>query len=243
MMENIPEQISDLLTIDPATTDLNHAENEDNLAALDEEKIIKQAPRVIDAQNAFLITEAMNSVIWGADWNIKPFWQGTGFRARKLKRRDIAGKTGTTNQSKDAWFSGFSRRLVTTSWIGFDDHSRNLGRSAYNNNLGKNQIVGTEFGAKSAQPAWILFMAQALKELEVEPFEPPENIVSVRIDKATGKLTTKTDRSSQFEYFKVGTEPTEYVTQDNSGDILDGDIFNETNNKVKKEEPEEEDIF
>jgi len=200
-----------------------------------EEKPINHAPRVITAQNAFLIGQALNSVIWGADWNTKPYWQGTGFRARKLGRRDIAGKTGTTNQSKDAWFSGFTRRLVTTSWIGFDDHQRNLGRTTYNNNLTKNQIVGSEFGAKSAQPAWITFMQSALPLFTEETFEPPVDIVSVRIDKTTGKLTTKTDRSSEFEYFIAGTEPTEYVTEDNSSDILDG--------SVDDEEEEEEELF
>ncbi len=178
------------------------------------------APRVISEQNAFLITQALNSAIWGADWSVKNGWQGTGWRARALKRRDIAGKTGTTNEGKDAWFSGFSRRLVTTSWIGFDDPSRNLGKSVYNNNLGKNQITGTEAGAKSAQPAWISFMKTALTDLPMEPFEPPANIVSVRIDKATGKLSAKTNKSSEFEYFQVGTAPTEYVSQDNSADIF-----------------------
>ena len=192
-----------------------------------EDKPINHAPRVISAQNAFLMGQALNSVIWGADWNTKPYWQGTGFRARKLGRRDIAGKTGTTNQSKDAWFSGFTRRLVTTSWIGFDDHQRNLGRTTYNNNLTKNQIVGSEFGAKSAQPAWITFMQSALPLFTEETFEPPVDIVSVRIDKTTGKLTTKTDRSSEFEYFITGTEPTEYVTEDNSSDILDGSVDDE----------------
>ena len=192
-----------------------------------EDKPINHAPRVISAQNAFLMGQALNSVIWGADWNTKPYWQGTGFRARKLGRRDIAGKTGTTNQSKDAWFSGFTRRLVTTSWIGFDDHQRNLGRTTYNNNLTKNQIVGSEFGAKSAQPAWITFMQSALPLFTEETFEPPVDIVSVRIDKTTGKLTTKTDRSSEFEYFIAGTEPTEYVTEDNSSDILDGSVDDE----------------
>ncbi len=200
----------------------------------DEPVIINKAERVISAQNAFLVTEALNSAIWGADWNIKPFWQGTGFRARVLKRRDIAGKTGTTNQAKDAWFSGFSRRLVTTSWIGFDNPSRNLGQSTYNSNLDKEQITGKEFGAKSAQPAWINFMKTALTELPVEPFEPPQALMSVRIDKASGKLSTKTDRSSEFEYFELGTAPTEYISQDHSSEILDGN---------NNEEDSEEDIF
>jgi penicillin-binding protein 1A len=189
-----------------------------------------KAERVISQQNAFLVTQALNAVIWGADWNIKPFWQGSGWRAKALKRRDIAGKTGTTNQSKDAWFSGFSRRLVTTSWIGFDDPGRNLGRTRSNSNIIKKQIFGAEAGALSAQPAWINFMEVALKDYPEESFDQPVDIVSVRIDKTTGKLTNKTDKTSYFEYFQLGTAPTEYVTQDNSGEILDGsDDANETN--------------
>lgn len=183
---------------------------------------IKQASRIISPQNAFLITQALNSAIWGADWNTKHVWQGTGFRARTLKRRDIAGKTGTTNEAKDAWFSGFSRNIVTTSWIGFDDPRHILGQSVYNNNLGKNQTTGKEFGAKSAQPAWIDFMRIALADAEPEAFQPPVDIVSVRIDKTTGKLTTKTDKTSQFEYFRLGKVPTEYVTEDSSSEILSG---------------------
>lgn len=178
------------------------------------------APRAISAQNAFLITQALNSAIWGADWSVDNGWQGTGWRARSLKRRDMGGKTGTTNEAKDAWFSGFTRRLVTTSWIGFDDPSRNLGKSVYNNNLGRNQITGKEFGAKSAQPAWISFMKVALSDIDNETFEAPAEIVSVRIDKATGKLTTKTNKSSLFEYFELGTVPTEYISTDNSADIF-----------------------
>lgn len=178
------------------------------------------APRAISAQNAFLITQALNSSIWGADWTIDNGWQGTGWRARTLQRRDMGGKTGTTNEAKDAWFSGFTRRLVTTSWIGFDDPSRNLGKSVYNNNLGKNQITGKEFGAKSAQPAWISFMKVALTDIATETFETPAEIVSVRIDKATGKLTTQTNKSSLFEYFKLGTVPTEYISTDNSTNIF-----------------------
>ncbi|MDP7592193.1 MAG: penicillin-binding protein 1A [Litorilituus sp.] len=185
--------------------------------------LINSAYRAISEQNAFLIGQALNSAIWGADWSVENGWQGTGWRARTLKRRDIAGKTGTTNEAKDAWFSGFSRRLVTTSWIGFDDPSRNLGKTVSNNNLGKDQITGKEFGAKSAQPAWIDFMKIALADLPVEPFEPPAEIVSVRIDKATGKLTTKTNKTSLFEYFKIGSAPSEYLSQDNSIDIFQGE--------------------
>jgi penicillin-binding protein 1A len=181
-----------------------------------------KAARVISPQNAFLVTQALNAVIWGADWRMKPYWQGTGYRAQSLKRHDIAGKTGTTNESKDAWFSGFSRRLVTTSWVGFDNPGRNLGRTRYNSNLDKNQVTGGEAGAKSAQPAWIKFMEVALVDYPEEPFVQPVDIVSVRIDKSTGKLTNKTDKSSFFEYFQFGTAPTESASQDNSSEILDG---------------------
>ncbi len=176
---------------------------------------VNKAEQVISSQNAFLITQALNSAIWGADWSTLPNWQGTGFRARSLNRKDIAGKTGTTNEAKDAWFSGFSRRLVATSWIGFDNHSRALGQTIYNANLGSNQTTGKEFGAKSAQPPWINFMKTALSTLPEEPFQQPENILSVRIDKVSGKLTNKTDKSSTFEYFSVGSEPVDYIQQNN----------------------------
>jgi len=211
--------------IPPNTINTHSIESDQDLTpnALVDNISIQSAPRAITAQNAFLITEALTSVIWDADWSGSDGWQGTGWRARTLKRRDIAGKTGTTNEAKDAWFSGYSRRLVTTSWIGFDDPSRNLGRSVYNNNLSKNQITGKEFGARSAQPAWIDFMKVALTDLAVEPFQPPVEIVSVRIDKISGKLTTKTDKSSRFEYFRLDKAPSDYLNQDNSGDIFTGD--------------------
>ncbi len=224
------EAISEVMPLNKNVNSLNSAQQHEFSDSklpnndLSDEVLQKiSAPRAISEQNAFLIADAMTSVIWasGGDWKKGTGWNGTGWRARTLKRHDIAGKTGTTNEAKDAWFSGFSRRLVTTSWIGFDNPSRNLGKSSYNNNLGRNQITGKEFGAKSAQPAWIAFMKVALNDLPVEPFEPPAEIVSVRIDKATGKLSNKTDKTSMFEYFKVGTEPTEYVSQDNSSEIFD----------------------
>jgi penicillin-binding protein 1A len=181
------------------------------------------APSIISPQNAFLINQALNSAIWGADWSTEPGWQGTGWRAKSLKRKDIAGKTGTTNESKDAWFSGFNKDLVTTSWIGFDDPKYMLGKTLYNSNLGRNQTTGKEFGAKSAQPAWIDFMQVALANIEPQTLVPPLDIVSVRIDKATGKLTTKTDRSSRLEYFRVGNVPTEYVNKNNVEQVLSGE--------------------
>jgi penicillin-binding protein 1A len=207
-----------------------YVSNQRNLLLQDDNLPLIKAERVISSQNAFLVTQALHAAIWGFDWQVKPLWRGTGHRAQTLNRRDIAGKTGTTNQSKDAWFSGFSRRLVTTSWIGFDDPGRSLGKTIYNSNLDKDQTSGLEAGARSAQPAWIKFMEVALKDYPVEPFDQPVDIVSVRIDKSTGKLTNKTDKTSFFEYFKLGTAPTEYVTQDNSGEILNGSSTPNENN-------------
>ncbi|MGO2010510.1 MAG: penicillin-binding protein 1A [Pseudoalteromonas sp.] len=172
------------------------------------------APRIISKQNAFLIADAMNSAIWGGgSWAHKTGWSGTGWRAQSLERRDLSGKTGTTNDSIDTWFSGFNRNIMTTVWVGFDNPGNPLGRSTYNSNLDSGQISGAESGAKTAQPAWIDYMKLALKDKPEAPIEPPEGLVSVRIDLATGLLSHKNDYTSRFEYFTKGTSPTKYVLQ------------------------------
>ncbi|QSX34031.1 PBP1A family penicillin-binding protein [Shewanella avicenniae] len=182
-----------------------------------------RAKRVVSKQVAFLITDALKSVIWGGgDWNHGTGWNGTAWRASRLiKRHDIAGKTGTTNESRDTWFSGFNPTLVTTSWVGFDDHSRELGRTAWNPNAPKDQINGGESGAKTAGPAWNQFMYYALQGTPEVIIQPPEGIVSVRIDLESGKLSRKTDYTSEFEYFIQGTEPKEYAQDSNE----DSNIF------------------
>ncbi|CAK2814173.1 peptidoglycan glycosyltransferase/peptidoglycan DD-transpeptidase MrcA [Vibrio crassostreae] len=181
---------------------------------------VQYAPQVISEQNAFLVREMMYSNIWGGgDWSAGTGWNGTGWRAQPLKRRDIGGKTGTTNDSKDTWYSGYGPGMVATVWVGFDNHNRNLGRTKTNSNLGKNQITGAEAGAKTAEPAWVDFMGTALAGVPAERKEIPENIVRVRIDRETGLLTNKFDSSSMFEYFEKGTEPTEYITERFNDDI------------------------
>ncbi|WP_416307062.1 penicillin-binding protein 1A [Neptunicella sp. SCSIO 80796] len=187
---------------------------------------IRLAPQVLDSQNAFLVTDMMRTGLRAnGSWTYKTYWQGTGWRARNiLQREDLAGKTGTTNDAKDTWFSGFTPDLVATAWVGFDDMSRSLGRTSANqyllnknpeqyNWLG-NAMVGGEDGARAAQPAWIRFMQKALKDVPEKPFFIPPDIVTVRIDRTTGKLTQRTDHTSRFEYFKKGTEPTQYVRED-----------------------------
>ena len=155
------------------------------------------APRVISAQNAFLIAESMKSAIWGG-----PGWNGTAHKLKALKRRDVSGKTGTTNDVKDAWFSGFTPDLVITSWVGFDDSESVLGRSV---------TLGGESGATTALPSWQNFAELALENTPEQVPPTPTGIVSVRIDRKTGLLTQASDDSSEFEYFMQGTEPTQYA--------------------------------
>tara|TARA_Y100001956_G_scaffold81093_1_gene97762 strand:+ start:4653 stop:7139 length:2487 start_codon:yes stop_codon:yes gene_type:complete len=173
------------------------------------------APQVISEQTAFLMREMMYSNIWGGgNWREGTGWNGTGWRAQKLERRDIGGKTGTTNDSKDAWYNGYGPGMVAVAWVGFDDHTRKLGRTTPNSNLGKGQTSGAEAGAKTAQPAWVDFMRDALDGTPQVSKVIPPHIVRVRIDRDSGLLTNKFDGSSMFEYFAEGTEPTEYITNE-----------------------------
>ncbi len=181
------------------------------------------ATQVISTENAFLMREALISAIWGGgSWAHKTGWNGTGWRAaRVLKRHDIGGKTGTTNDAKDAWYTGFGPELVATSWVGFDNHSRELGKVSYNKNLGKNQITGSEFGGKTALPAWINFMQVALEGTPEKSKQVPDGIVMVRIDVETGKLSKVNNYTSRFEYFEKGTEPTSFAGSDNSSNLFE----------------------
>ena len=90
---------------------------------------------------------------------------GTGRRARTLQRKDLAGKTGTTNNQYDAWFSGFNRHLVCAAWVGFDQ-AKPLGRY--------------ETGSRAALPMWIDFMRDALAGVPESTFYKPDNIVTAR---------------------------------------------------------------
>ncbi|MGF1740768.1 PBP1A family penicillin-binding protein [Vibrio profundum] len=197
-----------------AAADSTSLQNRDELAqttpTLPE---VRYAKRVISKQNAFLVRQMMYSNIWGGgNWSKGTGWNGTGWRAQVLKRRDIGGKTGTTNDSKDTWYNGFGPNIVATSWVGFDAHSRDLGHTSSNPNLTGRQITGAESGAKTAEPAWINFMHADLQDHPEHELVLPPNIIRVRIDRATGLLTNKTDYTSRFEYFVQGTQPKEYVS-------------------------------
>ncbi len=234
---------------DNLTAQIRTPDNDGNLSNLSEpttEPLPPQAQQVISSQNAFLVTEMMRTAVTGAgSWRNKTYWQGTGWRANNiLGRKDLAGKTGTTNDVKDTWFSGFSPNLVATTWVGFDDPSRSLGRTSANRYLKQkvgeranwmgNAISGGENGAKSALPAWIRFMQVALADVPEQGKIVPENVVQVRIDRTTGKLTTRTDHTSKFEYFIAGTEPTEFI---DANDVFDPKAEEQPTNE------EEDEIF
>jgi penicillin-binding protein 1A len=137
---------------------------------------------VLDARTAYLIGSILHDVVR----------RGTGHDAMVLKRNDLAGKTGSTNDHRDAWFNGYNDDLVASVWVGFDDFS----------SLGRSNGVG-EFGAQAALPMWIEFMRTALKGVPEQPFEMPPGITTARIDKATGQLAPAGDPNSMLEVFKV----------------------------------------
>ncbi|MEP7157150.1 MAG: penicillin-binding protein 1A [Betaproteobacteria bacterium] len=122
----------------------------------------KAAERVIDPRNAFIMASMMRDVVR----------YGTAASAMSLGRHDLAGKTGTTNDHIDAWFTGFSPAMVAIAWIGYDTPT----------DLGKN-----ETGGQAALPIWMNYMAKALKGVKELPFEPPPGIVSVPLSGDVGK--------------------------------------------------------
>ena len=149
---------------------------------------VEYAPRVISGELAFLIRSALNTAIYGEQGLD---WKGTSWRmANEIKRKDIGGKTGTTNNSKVAWYAGFGANLTTAVYIGFDDNKFDLGRG--------------EAGAKSAMPAWISYMKAILKEVPERTLPTPANIVEKNIDPRSGLLSG----GGRVEYFIKGTEPT-----------------------------------
>ncbi|KLN95505.1 peptidoglycan glycosyltransferase/peptidoglycan DD-transpeptidase MrcA [Moellerella wisconsensis] len=197
------ESVEDVAQSDKPVT-VVEPQAELDIASLDDEDNKEQqyAPHVISTPLAFLIRDAMMTNIYG-----EPGWSGTGWRAARdlNNRRDIGGKTGTTNSSKDAWFSGYGPGIVATTWIGFDDNKRSLGRTA---------ASGGEAGAKSAQPIWDDFMKVVLEGVPQTMMAPPKGIISVTIDRKTGKLATGSSSSTRKEYFIEGTEPKDYAIEE-----------------------------
>jgi len=159
-------------------------------------------PEAIEPEIAYLMTNVLQDVIQ----------RGTGYGARVLNRRDLAGKTGTTNRQVDAWFSGFNRRIETTVWVGYD-MPKPL----------------NEYGGQAALPIWVEFMKTALANTPEEPLIPPEGIVSARIDPNTGLLAQPGQENAIFEVFRSDTVPTESTDENfdssRETDEDDGQLF------------------
>ena len=190
-------------------------EVETKFPVVDEIQPIVYASRVISEQNAFIMRSMMHEVVQ----------RGTAVRAKALGRGDIGGKTGTTNDQIDAWFSGFNDHLVTTSWVGFDNQ-QTLGRR--------------ETGGRAALPMWVGYMRVALDGMPESIKEQPEGLVTVRIDSETGKRATLDTVNSRFEIFREENAPAETrIVQSSDG----GEIEVATDNGAETEEEIVEDIF
>ena len=140
-----------------------------------------RADRVINKQTAFLIDSMLKDVIS----------RGTGVKAKVLNRTDLAGKTGTTNGPRDAWFSGYSPHLTITTWVGFDDNSK----------IGRN-----EYGGSAALPIWIDFAREALDGKPNIERPQPDGIVMVKVDAKTGNRVAP-NQSGIFEFFRTENVP------------------------------------
>jgi len=164
----------------------------------DEAGASAQAERVIPAPNAWLMTSMMRDVIA----------EGTGRGARELGRSDLAGKTGTTNEQKDAWFVGFNHAAATSVWVGFDDVE---------------PMGSSETGSRAALPMWKAFMRHELAGIEAQSLPQPEGLVTVRIDSETGKVTGPDNPKAIFEHFRAGNVPErESPAESDSGRSQDG---------------------
>ena len=196
---------------EPLLVEVNLAEDVDlafmqssvNGKSLDDLVPDRVAQRVVPQQNVYIMTTMMRDVVQ----------HGTGRRALALGRNDLAGKTGTTNDQQDAWFSGFNPDVVATAWVGFDT-PQTLG--------------GGEFGSTAALPMWIDYMRVALDGIPNRVYRQPRGLVSVRIDKETGELVGVGNPNAIFEIFREGHVPKRRAEDDTSPIMLGDPSVEET---------------
>ena len=143
---------------------------------------VRLAPEAITPQNAFLVQDMMRDVIR----------RGTGRKALVLGRRDLSGKTGTSNDRRDAWFGGFNGDLAAVVWVGYDDDL---------------PLGPGEEGSRTALPVWIDFARIALEGVPENQMPMPDGIVSVRIDRETGCPARAGQLNATFEVFREGHVP------------------------------------
>ena len=155
------------------------------------------APRIMDERVNYIMHTILQDVVK----------KGTARKAKKLNRDDLAGKTGTTNDQKDAWFSGYVDAMVATAWVGFDQPAT----------LGKN-----EFGSTAALPIWIDFMEIALKDVPQTQRQQPDDMVTIKIDEATGELARPGDASAVEEIFRAERTPKQMALPKTTGSDTSG---------------------
>ena len=187
--DSVTEQIEIVEKVKPTFRPLQLETGENILVTEQESQQVEDAvsrptpaPRVITEQNAYLIRSMMMDVVR----------RGTGKKAMELGRNDLAGKTGTTNEQRDAWFSGYNDEIVTSVWVGFDSHEP----------LGRNEV-----GGKAAMPIWIDYMRVALQGVPDRAPEIPEGITKARIDPDSGLLARIDNGKAIVEVFEMGSLP------------------------------------
>ena len=143
------------------------------------------AQRILDARNAFIMTTMLQDVVR----------RGTATAAMRLKRSDLAGKTGTTNDHRDAWFAGYNTHRVAVAWAGYD-RPRSMG--------------GGETGSVAALPIWMAYMERVLKDVPDQPYTMPPGIVTLPIDPKTGRVLAG-GSGGMMEFFYEEFVPTSQV--------------------------------
>lgn len=177
---------------------------------MDEPAAVKVAPRVLTPQNVYIMNSIMRDVVQ----------RGTARRAKQLGRNDIAGKTGTTNDQRDAWFSGFNPEVVTTAWVGFDN-PKTLG--------------DRETGGRAALPMWIHYMREALRGLPAQPVKRPSGLVTVRIDPETGLLANAGSANGLFETFREEYAPQRMAEENQDVDLSGGSSTGDSGEEVPEQ--------
>ena len=173
-------------------------ENETGLINENDDINTIYAPRVVDDKNIWIMNTITQDVIK----------YGTGRRALELQRNDLSGKTGTTNDQHDAWFSGFNSNIATVSWVGFD----------------KFKPLGTrETGGRAALPMWIDYMREALKGIPDSIIQRPKGLITVRIDSETGEATNADNPDAIFEIFRLKNAPKPLNKKKQSDLLLEND--------------------
>lgn len=168
---------------DPTRDNIKEEKATINIQKSDNSDKVRIAPRVISREVAWLMNSALNSNVFGG-----PGYSGTGAAAKSLGRTDIGGKTGTTNNSRAAWFVGYGGPYTTAVFVAFD------------NNI---ELGQGEAGGRTALPAWIQFEKYQLRDVKAFNLKTPEKIVQTRINPNSGCL----DNGGIVEYFIEGRVP------------------------------------